>query len=148
MHWRTILWSLRAQVGPALVWVSALGLAWWLYQDLGPRGRMVGYMQTTSVAIGGVTSARVDQVKVVLGQSVAAGDVVAVLSTADLDTELASVAAEIAKLAAEHAAAQGEARRLAEGQARDHVIQLEEAEAALAAASARARSAVAESLAH
>lgn len=86
---------------PALSLVTTLGVAAGIYFGDGQRGAIVGFAQSIPEAIAPIEAARILSIGVAVGEEVRAGQVLATLDTAGLDTEIALAYAEKARIEAE-----------------------------------------------
>ena len=102
---------LLTEVGPWLLCVVSLGLAWLLLKGPGVSGPVMAVAEARSWKIAPSELGRVSQVLVVEGGEVQAGDTLLQLDTSTLDGEIAIREAEEAQILAEGLALDEEGRR-------------------------------------
>ncbi len=90
----------RRHVLPWTVWLSAMGIAGWLWYGI-HIGTARGYVEGISYGVVAVEPGRLAEVLVAPGQHVRAGEVVARLDSRAIDAELVTLAAERRKIEAE-----------------------------------------------
>ncbi|WP_170135815.1 HlyD family secretion protein [Nannocystis exedens] len=117
-----------------MVWAGTMAGAGWLWLDVRAEGNAVGFALGVEYTVQPPAAGRVQTIEVAPGQHVRAGQVVAVLDTAELDAEQAILAAERARLEASLGAVRAETAMQVDDKAR-------EAEESVAAADMAVRSA-------
>ncbi|WP_437952095.1 HlyD family efflux transporter periplasmic adaptor subunit [Sorangium sp. So ce296] len=102
MHSYQRLRSALKDAGPAITLVLTFGAALWLHLDGGgPRGQVFGFAEALPEAISPIETARVASIEVVVGQEVAAGQVIATLDASAIDAEISVAKAEKAQVEAD-----------------------------------------------
>ncbi|WP_434421511.1 HlyD family secretion protein [Nannocystis pusilla] len=99
---------IRTRILPWVVWAGTMAGAGWLWLDVRAEGSAVGFALGVEYAVQPATAGRVQTIEVAPGQHVRAGQVVALLDTAELDAEQAILAAERARLEASLGAVRSE----------------------------------------
>ena len=120
-----VFWSRMKVRWPFLVWLAAVAAVLYAFSQSDHSGQMTGTLELRKESIGPIETARLKELRVGRGQRVEAGDVVAVLDTTQLDTEL-----EVERLQLERQFSQ--AVRQQESVRQDLLIRQAESEAELA----------------
>lgn len=135
---------LRTRVGPLALFMGTVGAAWWVWQDVGQRGAIIGFAQGVEYKVAPLYAGRIESVAVEVGQAVQAGQVIAAIDGAPLDAEIRLLQADRAQVLADITATQALARQDATNEGRRLATDTESAEVALSTATAEARSKAAE----
>lgn len=85
---------------PAIVWVSVMGAALYLYQDTRKNGAIVAFASSVEHQITSARSGRIAYLSVQAGQSVRAGQAIAGLDPIDVDAQIAVQRAELERIRA------------------------------------------------
>lgn len=111
--------ALRERLGPLLIWLGACAAIVVLWADVSLPGPVQGFATRTDVAVAALAPGRVVEVLVAPGDRVVAGQIVATLDPAAVESELRVVEAERAQIEADLLRVQAEARRATFGDAAD-----------------------------
>ena len=136
--------ALRTKVVPLIVWVATIGVAVWMYQDIGTHGAIVGIAQGIEYRVAALYPGRVVSISVEVGQAVRAGQVIATLDPQSIDAEIRIQETERERLKATITASEAGARLTQATEERRLDMDLEDAQVALAEAQATARTKAAE----
>jgi multidrug resistance efflux pump len=90
----------RTRLAPLLIWVGTMGVAAWLYLDIGGKSPVIGFATAPEYNVACLDPGRVDLVAVELGQSVVEGQVVARLEGGELDAEIRVEEAQLERVKA------------------------------------------------
>ncbi len=86
---------------PLLVWLGAIGAAWWIHQEVGSAGHVTGYAEDTQISLAHLEPGTVRSVHVALYETVAPGQLLVALDDTLERAELATVEEDISRLRAE-----------------------------------------------
>ena len=93
MNWKTEQ-RIRS-TGPWVIFTVAVLASWGLYVQSTQPGQAMGFAEGEEITIGSTQTGRVASISVQPGQSVKAGQIVAMLDTRELDAEIAILEAEL-----------------------------------------------------
>ena len=101
---------IRRRILPWVMWGALITLAVWLYRGVGPGSPVKGFAEAQPFRLSSTEPARVESILVRAGDRVRAGEVVAILDATAIDAELRVIEADRARVLAELAKAEMEAK--------------------------------------